>query len=335
MAVSVRVAVDAMGGDDAPIEIVLGVLSAAPEYPDTEYHLFGDQNSIQKIIDDSGLDASRVLVHHTSQVVTMAESPVKALKSKPDSSLFKAVQFVKSGGADIFFGAGNTGATVAASQISFRLIKGVFKPGIMTYMPTMKKPILILDVGANIHPKKEHLIQYAIIGSLYAKEILGVENPRIGLLNIGEEAGKGNELVKEVHTFLSEADLNFIGNIEPSAIYKGDTEVIVTDGFTGNVLLKSSEGMGEAIFAALERSCAGSDDAKAMEELVNKALFQMTYKHFGGAPLLGLEKLTIIGHGCSDRIAVKSAMRIANEFVTKHLSDKIREQIAAMPVAVG
>ncbi len=330
-----NISVDTMGGDFAPLEIVCGAMAAAIENPSATFHLFGDEAQIRAIIRENGGSEQGLVIHPTTQCVGMDESPVSALKNKPDSSLARSVEFVRDGHADAVFGAGNTGATVAAAQLAFRRIKGVQKAGIMTYMPSIKDPSLVIDVGANIYPKKEHLVQYAVMASLYAEDVLGRSNPKVGLLNIGEEEEKGHDLAKETFTLLKQAGLNFIGNVEGNELFKGVVDVVVTDGFTGNVLLKTAEGAGEMIHHLLKQAAAKEGSPPVADKIIGSALKCISYQNFGGAPLLGLEKMMIIGHGRSSRVAVKNGLKNAIAFGKKNFTEKIVARIAALSPLLG
>ncbi len=309
-----------MGGDKAPQAILRGCFEAAPLLAaDDVILLIGDSAISQAALDASGLDEakkSRYQVVHTTQVIEMDDTPVEAIRAKPDSSISVMCRMAAKGEADVVISAGNTGACVAAAQLRMRTLPGVSRPGIAIVMPTFHGPIVICDVGANIAPKPKHLEQYALMCSAYAKVVCGIENPRVGLLSIGEEDAKGTTMVKEARKLMRDEPLiNFIGNVEGRDLFKGTVDVVVCDGFVGNIVLKFTEGMAEGLFqtilAELQEFAPNLlDDFKP----VMKKIYQKhDWQEYGGAPLLGVGGYCLICHGRSDSRAIKNAIRVGKQ----------------------
>ena len=327
-----RIAVDAMGGDNAPREIVAGAILAAKEY-NIDILLVGDEELInQELKKKSSETLSNVFVCNAEESILMDESPSQAVRRKRKSSIHVGLKLVKKGEASAFFSAGNTGAVMAASKLILRTLDGVDRPAIATVFPNEKGNTVMLDVGANVDCKANHFLQFAIMGSAYAKFILNKENPRVSLLSIGEEDVKGNEITKNVFTLLKQFNgINFIGNIEGKEIFKGETDVIVCDGFAGNVALKTIEATATYIGKMLKeeltrtfRTKLGALLAKpAFENIKNRS----DYTEYGGAPLLGVNGISIIGHGSSNDNAVKNAIRVAKELSEKKVNKYIEENI--------
>ncbi|VTS05967.1 phosphate acyltransferase PlsX [Tuwongella immobilis] len=331
-----RIALDAMGGDHAPGPIVTGAVQALQADPDLKLILVGDQEQVEACLaghPDAPLD--RVELVHSAHVIGMQESPVEAMRTKVDNSITRCWQLLAEGRAAGIVGAGHTGAMVAGGLRLKRFLPKVRRPAIATVMPTLKGPCIILDVGANIAPKPQHLVQYGVMGSIYAKHILGREQPTIGLMNVGEEAGKGHELAKTTHGLFNSSPLKerFIGNIEGRDIHRGAVDVVVTDGFTGNVVLKVCEGMFEFIMKMVGQSVFGvlhHEKALAMSA-VQELVAKYDYSAFGGAPLLGIDGVCIICHGSSKERAIQNAIGVASQHLRSNLNQRIVQELEAMP----
>jgi glycerol-3-phosphate acyltransferase PlsX len=326
-----RIAVDAMGGDVGPTVTVEGAVAAAREYK-VEVVLVGDKATVEREL--ARHDAARlpVTVRHASQVVSMDESPSQALRRKRDSSLRIAAELVRDGEAGAFVSAGNTGAAMAIAMFTLGVLPGVDRPAIAVVLPNLKGRTILLDVGANVDPKPKHLVQYAVMGQLYARDILGIASPRVGLLSVGEEEGKGNELVREVFKTLEGMPLNFAGNVDGRDLYNGSVDVVVTDGFTGNVALKISESLADMIVHLIREELTSTPIAKLGALLVRPAFRRfwkrVDYNELGGAPLLGINGACIISHGASPPRAVKNAIRVASEWLRSDVNAHIRAAIA-------
>jgi len=308
-----RVAVDAMGGDLAPAEVVKGALIVAAERPSVEFVLVGDEPAISAELSANGGRPANIVIRHTAEVIAMDDHPAQALRKKRGSSLFLAGEMVKSGEADATFSAGNTGAAMAIATFEIGRIPGIDRPAIGASMPHINGRFLLLDAGANVDSKVEHLEQFAIVGSIYAQRVMNIENPRVGLLNIGGEEGKGNELAKEAYGRLAKCGVNFVGNVEGKEAYEGAADVIVCDGFAGNVFLKASEGVAEMVVDFL-KSQLGSLDPSGQQvvlPVLGKLKQKIDWAETGGAPLLGVNGVSIIGHGRSKAKAMASGIRHA------------------------
>lgn len=339
-----RIAVDGMGGDRAPEQIVKGTLAALEEQPDIQVQLLGSRAAMDPFLaaDEKTKAAvaaltasSRLQIVECTQSIGMDESPVEGLRTKPDSSIRKMADLLSAKQVDAVVSAGNTGACVAACQMRVRRLPGVLRPGILVVVPTFKGPAVLMDVGANPDPKPENLQQYAQIGSIYAREFLGLDNPKVGLLSIGEEAGKGNRLVKETFEKLKgDTSINLFGNVEGRDVFRRTTEVIICEGFTGNVILKLMESIAEGIFKTIRRELAENvapETVKLFEPVVARIWARHDYAEYGGAPLLGVDGTCIICHGSSDARAMKNAIRRAGEYVSKGLNQRIVASLAANP----
>jgi glycerol-3-phosphate acyltransferase PlsX len=325
---TVKIAVDAMGGDFAPLEIVKGAVIAAREY-NVPILLVGKEDLIKIELSKYDIRGLDIEIKHAEEIIGMDESPGKALRSKKNSSIVLTVEAVAKGQAQALVAAGSTGAAMAASLLGLGRLPGIDRPAISCLIPTLKKPIVLIDAGANSDCEPKMLYQFAIMGRIFAKSVLGYENPSVGLMNIGEEEGKGNELVKETYNILKshKEDLNFIGNIEGRDIVKGDCHVIVCDGFVGNVILKVVEGVATMMFNLIKEQFTSSIYAKILGLLV-KPLFKnikakVNYEEYGGALLLGVKGITVISHGSSKAFAIKNAIRVAKEAVENDINGKI------------
>jgi glycerol-3-phosphate acyltransferase PlsX len=339
-----KIAVDAMGGDYAPAVVVEGALSAAEEL-NIPIILVGDKARIEAELAKHKTTNSNISIVHASEVVAMDESPTQAIRKKKDSSLRVCFDLVKSGAAEAVVSAGNSGAAMAAGIFLFKKIKGVDRPAIAVSVPTMKDQAVILDVGGNVDCKPAHLFQFAIMGEVYARCVLKKERPRVGLLSNGEEEAKGNELTRETHALLKRSSINYVGYVEGRDIYRGEVDVVVTDGFVGNVVLKLSEGLVEAVATMLKNEIMASVPAK-IGYMLSRGAFRklkkkIDYAEYGGAPLLGVEGNCIISHGRSNARAMRNAILRAHEYaasrVNVHLSEEIEKNkdLAARDAASG
>jgi glycerol-3-phosphate acyltransferase PlsX len=319
---TVRVAVDSMGGDRAPEEIVAGAVAAASS--GIEPVLYGPP----------GLDAMGLPVVETSEVVEMDDHPVEAVRGKPDSSLVRAVRAVADGEADAVVSAGSTGAMLAASLLHIRRLPGVHRPGIAVVLPARRQPTVLIDAGANADARPEHLLQFAHMGAVFAHEILDADDPEICLLSIGEEEEKGNQLVLEANELLRASALRFKGNIESRRLLEGDTDVIVTDGFTGNVALKALEGTIWSILESLRTELGSSVRDKLGGLLIRPAARRVRERldpeTYGGAYLLGLRGLVVIAHGSSSRVAIANAIRLAARGVEHRVVERLEDRLSEL-----
>ena len=326
-----RIAVDAMGGDAGPAVTVEGAVAAARELG-LEVVLVGDRTILERELARHRVDGLPLVVRHASQVVEMGEPPSQALRRKRDSSLRVAAELVRGGEAAAFVSAGNTGAAMAIAMFTLGVLPGVDRPAIAVVLPNLTGRTVLLDVGANVDPKPWHLVQYAFMGHVYARDILGVRTPRVGLLSVGEEEGKGNELVREVFKALEGAPINFVGNVEGRDIFNGQTDVVVTDGFTGNVALKVSESLADMLLHLIREELTRTVPARLGALLARPAFRRfwqrVDYNELGGAPLLGINGACIICHGASPARAVRNAIRIAADWVKTEVNAHIRAALA-------
>lgn len=325
-----RIALDAMGGDYAPATTVEGAIEAVNDYKDISVILVGDKQQIKAELDKRNVRGLPITIKHASEVVEMSDAPLAALRRKKDSSIRVAVDTVKAGEADAILSAGNSGVVMATAIFVLGKLPGVERPAIATIMPGLKHHFVLLDVGANVDSKPSHLYQFAIMGETYAKYILNIERPKIGLLSIGEEDAKGNELTREAFKLIKKSHVNFMGNIEGQDIYAGEADVVVCDGFVGNITLKVSEGLAKTISKMLKKEIIDSASAK-LGGLFFKSAFKnfkrkTDYSEYGGAPLLGITKPCIISHGRSSSKAIKNAIRVANVFHQKKILDIISKE---------
>ena len=327
-----KIAVDAMGGDHGPAVVVEGAVAAAREFGSSVI-LVGDRQSIETELRRLDAQSLGIEVRHASEIVGMAESPSLALRRKRDSSLRVAAELVRDGKAAAFVSAGNTGAAMAISMFVIGVLRGIDRPAIAAVLPSLRGFTVLIDAGANITPKPWHLFQFAIMGHVYARDILGLDRPRVGLLSVGEEEGKGNDLTREAYDLLKESNLNFIGNIEGRDIYNGNCDVIVTDGFTGNVALKISESLAEMVGAMIKEELARDLRSKLGAALSVPAFTRfkkrVDYTEMGGAPLLGIDGAAIICHGASPVKAIKNAVRVAAEWAKAGLNEHIKAALEA------
>jgi glycerol-3-phosphate acyltransferase PlsX len=328
---AVRIALDAMGGDHAPGEIVRGALLAAAELP-VEILLVGREEDVRKeLAAAGGPTPSSIEVVDAREVVEMEDNALAPLRRKRNSSIRICANLVAEGRADALVSAGNTGAAWTSARAVMGMIEGVSRPALATVLPSLGGHTVLLDVGANTEVKPNHLREFAVMGHFYAQMLFGKEAPRVGLLSIGEEEGKGNDLTKETFRVLKETGLNFIGNAEGRDVYNGNADVVVCDGFTGNVVLKASEALGEFVSRTLKQSLMRSLPRK-VGGLLAKGAFddlkkRMDYSEYGGAPLLGVKGGCIVCHGRSNAKAIKNAIRVAREFAVNHIDEKIQAKV--------
>jgi glycerol-3-phosphate acyltransferase PlsX len=305
-----------MGGDYAPRHVVDGALAAVRHF-DLGVTLVGPAALLDaELRRHTDVDAGRVRTVEATDVITMEESPAAALRRKPGASIRVAAETVARGDAAALFSAGHTGATVMAAHGAFGMLPGVDRPALATTIPTRQRPAVLLDVGASVECRPQHLLQFAVMGSVYARVAFGIQTPRVGLLSIGEEATKGNELTREAHRLLKASSLSFIGNVEARDVYSGKADVIVCDGFTGNVALKVSEGLVEVLADFLS------------EEFRRR----VDYSEYGGAPLLGLAGVAVVGHGRSSAKAVRNGIALAHRFASERFVARVEQDIAAAAV---
>jgi glycerol-3-phosphate acyltransferase PlsX len=334
-----QVALDAMGGDHAPGPVVQGAVQAVAADPGLRVILVGDQAKVEPHLKAEGGTAQRIEILHCTQTIGMEESPVVALRQKPDNSISRCWQLLAEKKVDAVVSAGNTGAMVAGGLRLRLFLKGVRRPGIAAVMPTFKGASVLLDVGANVHPKPEHLYQYGVMGSIFAKLIFKRDVPTIGLLNVGSEEQKGHDLAKETHALFNASALKaqFVGNVEGRDINKGVCDVIVTDGFVGNVVLKVSEGVFDFVMKMAAHELLGSlgNEREKAQKALQTLVDRYDYHEHGGAPLLGIDGICIICHGSSGDKAIKNALGVAARYVNARLNARIVEELAQMPVNAG
>jgi glycerol-3-phosphate acyltransferase PlsX len=336
-----RIGVDVMGGDNAPAAILDGALASLTRIdPQDELVLFGDQATIRASLGKLNPQLqSMVSIVHTTQVVAMDEPPVEAVRGKPDSSitvLCKHAGRKADNPLDIIISAGSTGAQVTGAQMYMRRLPNVHRPGIAVTVPTFAGPIVLIDVGANIEPKPHHLAQYGVMGDIFARKILGIENPRVALMNVGGEEQKGTPELKEARDRLRAIeDLNFIGYVEGRGVFNGEADVVITDGVVGNVMLKLAEGLSAGIFRAVKREVMKSDPAfgERLEPVIKAIYAKHDYHEYGGAPLLGVNGVCIICHGSSIARTITNAVIRAKQFVDLHVNEAISQRLGAMEEA--
>jgi len=325
-----KIVVDAMGGDHAPRVVVEGAIAAAKEY-NAEIILVGDKAQVEPLLKKYKYSGGNISLHHAPEVIGMSESAATSIRRKRNSSIVVGMELVKNGEAGAFFSAGNTGAVVCAGVLGLGLLPGIERPGIAIIAPTVKGPALIIDVGANIDAKPLHLFQYGIMADVYFQYILNHAHPTIGILSIGEEESKGTDIVKETRELFEKSSLNFIGNVEGKDLFSGKTDIIVCDGFVGNVALKVTESVVATMQVFLKRhilsSALGKLGALLLKPSFARFKKELDYAEYGGAPLLGVNGVVIIGHGRSNPKAIKNAIRVAKEEVDRQFTEKILEAI--------
>src|SRR5450755_3938190 len=327
-----KIALDAMGGDFGPPNLVAGAVMALREYPRiTKLYLVGDSAKIVSELQKNRCQDNRIEIVSSTQVVEMSDRAVEAVRRKKDSSISRAVDLVKFEKADAVVSAGHTGAAVAASTIKLRTLPGIDRPGIAAVLPTETNVFVLIDAGANIDARPEHLLQYAIMGTVYSRHVLGYKNPTVGLISLGEEDVKGNEMTKEVFKLLKKSSLNFVGNIEGRHLFEDPVEVVVCDGFVGNVILKTCESISVAIFTWLKHEL-GRTLLRKLGALLARESFRTirdktNYEEYGGSPLLGVNGICIIAHGSSTPLAIKNALRVAAESIEHQVNPHIVAEI--------
>lgn len=331
-----------MGGDYAPREIVRGAWEACRE-TGQQIIMVGDRGILTDELDQLGKSYTGLEIVHAEEVIAMDEAPAVAVRRKKNSSLVMAAELVRDGHAGALVSAGSTGATMAATLLRWGRIPGIARPAIAGVLPTERGVTILLDVGANVDCKPKHLVQFAVMGSLYAHKILGVDHPRVGLLNVGEESTKGNELTQETYPLLQAAPVHFHGNVEGRDIFKGTVDVVVCDGFIGNVVLKTGEGLADVLMRMIGQAMRQSSLAKIGAALTLPALKKLgkklNYSEYGGAPLLGINGVAIVCHGSSKSLAIKNAVYRAKESVENGLisaiSDRLNDTVRKVGCADG
>ncbi len=328
-----KLVIDAYGGDNAPAAVIEGVAMA--NHPEAEYILTGDEEGINaELAKWPQIDRSKITIVHAPEVITCDEQPTVAVKRKKNSSLVAAMEIRARHEADCLISAGSTGAVLTSATLIVRRIPGVKRPALAPIMPTAGRPFLLADCGANADCKPEYLQQFAVMGTAYMQGVMGIKEPKVGLINNGEEEAKGNELAKAAHVLLKETKVNFAGNCEAREIFSGDYDVLVTDGFTGNVILKEAEGLASSLFKMLKKELMGSFKTKLGAMLAKPAFRNvkktMDYTEYGGAPLLGINGGIIKAHGSSNGKAIKSAIDQAAAYVKGNVTELIRVGIAEL-----
>jgi phosphate acyltransferase len=333
------IAVDAMGGDHAPHPEVEGAVSAAREFG-VRILLVGLPSEVKRELARHPHRGLPIEIVPASEVITMQDAPSQAFRKKKDSSVHTAAKLVRNGLADGMVSAGNTGAVMTVARFILGTLPSVDRPALAAPFPTSRGgTAVLLDVGANVDSKPAHLVQFAVMGEIYYRVIFGTRKPKVALLSIGEEEMKGNELTREAHSRLKQASLHFVGNIEGRDIFSGSVDVIVCDGFIGNVALKISEGVAQHIVVLLKDALKSTLSSQVGYVLSRRAYAsfrkKIDYSEYGGAPLLGVRGVTVIGHGSSNALAIKNAVRVAAELVRGGVNERIEQELSALPVAVG
>jgi len=331
-----RIGIDAMGGDFAPREIVRGAVEAAHKLDGHQIILLGDEPAVRRELEAAGHACPTISVVHTSQVIGMDESPVEAVRHKPNSSICRMTQMAAKGELDALISAGNTGAFAAAAQLRMKLLPKVVRPGIAVVLPSFTGPIVMCDAGSNLTPKAHHLVQYAIMASAYSKYVLKITRPRVALMSVGEEDAKGTSLVKQTHELLDSCpQVHFVGNVEGRDLFRGGCDVVICDGFVGNIALKLIEGLAEGLFKTISKeiALASPELAKHFDPVVKRVWANHDYAEYGGAPLLGVDGACIICHGSSDHVAIRNAVRVAAEYYKNDLNSIIAAELVEEPAA--
>lgn len=327
-----KIALDAMGGDNAPLETIKGAVAALEEISELELVLVGKKEVIEAELSKYKYNKEKIEIVDAREIIEMTDEPVVAVKSKKDSSMNRTLELVKDGTVNASVSAGNTGALITASQLKLKRIKGVLRPAIATMFPNKKGHMLMLDVGATADCKPEFLNQYAMMGSKYMEILVGKKNSKVGLLNIGTEEGKGNEVTREAYNLLKEnKSINFVGNVESTEVMNGNIDVVVTDGFTGNMVLKTAEGIGKFILDVIKTEVSKSFIYKLGALLLMPALkvvkSKMDSSEYGGAIFLGLNGISIKAHGNSDAVAIKNAIKVAEKFAKLNFVEEMKKVI--------
>jgi len=328
-----KICIDAMGGDHAPSAVVEGCAQALKKYSDISLVLTGQKEMIESEIERTGADQSRIEIVDAREIIEMAEKPVAAIKTKKDSSMVRGFEYLRDQKCDAFITAGSTGAALAGATLIVRRIKGVSRPALAPVLPTRNGSCLLIDCGANVDCKPSYLAQFGVMGSVYMKAVMGVENPRVGLINNGEESEKGCDLTKSAYPLLAaEKSINFVGNVEGREILSGDFDVVVADGFVGNIVLKFLEGVASTLTGMLKDELM-SDFTSKMGALISKKAFKrfkkrMDYTEHGGALLLGINGGVIKAHGSSNAKAFASTISQARQFIVSGVVERIKNDIA-------
>ncbi len=330
---TITVAVDAMGGDNAPSEIIKGALLSVSDTEDIKIILTGDEKVIQKELSEYNYDKERIVIVHAPEIITNCEAPVMAIRRKKNSSIVVALNMLKHGEADAFVSAGSTGAVLAGGQLIVGRVEGVERPPLAPLIPTMNGVSLLIDCGANVDARSSHLVQFAKMGSIYMENVIGIKNPRVAIVNIGAEEEKGNQLVKETFPLLKDcSDINFIGSIEAREIPNGGADVIVCEAFVGNVILKLYEGLGSALIKKIKTGLMSTTKSK-LGALLCKPALKNTLKDFdasqyGGAPLLGLKGLVVKTHGNSKSAEIRNSILQCVTFTRQQINEKIKNNLS-------
>lgn len=326
-----KIIVDAMGGDNAPLEIIKGAMLAVDEYDIDEIVLVGNENIINTCVKENNITLKNTTVVHTTEVIDNCDDARLVLKGKPDSSMSVGFKLLNEGRGDAFVSAGNTGAITVGATLITKRIKGVKRPAIASVMPSADKPFLLMDCGANAECKSEYLYQFGLLGSLYMEHIMKAQNPRVALANNGSEETKGTPMIKEAHQLMKNAPYNFIGNIEGRQIPYGDADVVVADGFTGNLILKTYEGVAKVLMQGIKDAFYKNTLSKlsylGVKSGINDMKTQFDYKEYGGAVMLGVKKPVIKAHGSADARCFKNAIKQAVWFLQTDLIDKIEKEL--------
>ncbi len=338
-----RIAIDVMGGDHAPDAIVKGCLDALPLIDaDDRLILIGDRATVEDIIRERGVHDPRIELVHSESVIGMDESPVEAVRAKVDSSIVKMTLMgshrKSDNPVDVVISAGNTGACVSAATMHMKRLPGAHRPGIACAFPSFHGPVVVCDVGANPEPRASHLAQYAVMADVYARRVLGIKNPRVAQMNIGAEEKKGTDMVREVRAILRETPgLNYVGYVEGRGLFEGEADVVVTDGFVGNTMLKLAEGLAKSIFSAIAHEIMITDAALGMQlEPIIKQLFKKNdYHEYGGAPLLGVNGVCMICHGSSEARTIRNAIRNARDHVKANVNEAIVHRLQELEAVVA
>lgn len=331
-----KVLVDAMGGDNAPYDIVRGCIDAVKETEDFEVVLIGDEEIIKKILADEGFKNDRLIIRHASQVILNTDAPTKAIREKKDSSMVVGFNMLKNNEGDVFLSAGNSGALMAGGLFILGRIANVDRPALAPLAPSEKGMALIIDGGANTVCRPINFLQFAMMGSIYMKELFGIENPKVGLISNGTEETKGTELIRSSHELLKKSNLNFVGNVESRQVTEGDVDVFVCDGFVGNIMLKLYEGLGQFMIRSLKDIFSGSIWTKFAALLVKKKLKafagKVNYEEYGGVPLLGVKGRVIKSHGSSKARTIKYAVIVAANFAKSSVLEHFEKEFKEMEV---
>lgn len=334
---SIRIAIDVMGGDHAPGAILDGCIEALAHLSETDrLVLIGPQDLIRSTLAERGVSDNRLEIEHASEAIPMGAAPTVAVRQMQDSSIVKMAKLGSRKAevmCDAVISAGNTGACVAAGQMHMKRLDGVHRPGIAVTFPSFHGPVVLCDAGANPEPRATHLWQYGIMADVYARRVMGIEKPRVGLMNIGSEESKGSGLAKETAELLKRTPgINYIGYIEGRDVFGGTADVIITDGFVGNTVLKMAEGFAKSIFQAIAQEIFEHDPKMAMqfEPIVKQIYKKNDYHEYGGAPLLGVNGVMMIAHGTSEARTIKAAIRNTLEYVRGHVNDEIVERLAQL-----